>query len=223
MGQVSISVNLFPLTPVTDDIPLFFTPETSSTRGLDASTALEFVRALRIATDISRLSTIASIYQAGESLHELFDKVCVIYEGRMVYFGPANRARQYFIDMGYEPANRQTTPDFLVAVTDPNGRIVRSGVDPASIPRTAEEFAAYFLASDMGKLNRQDMESYELEHVGKPERVEQFKQSYRAEHARHTNKKSPYTISLPMQARAVMVRRLQIIKGNKATQIVNLV
>ena len=80
-----------------------------------ASTALEFVQALRIATDVARMTTIVSIYQAGESLYELFDKVCVIYEGRMAYFGPANKARQYFIDLGYEPANRQTTADFLVA------------------------------------------------------------------------------------------------------------
>ena len=61
------------------------------------------------------MTTIVSIYQAGESPYNLFDKVCVIYEGRMVYFGSANSARQYFIDMGYEPANRQTTADFLVA------------------------------------------------------------------------------------------------------------
>lgn len=61
------------------------------------------------------MTTVVSIYQAGESLYELFDKVCVIYEGKMVYFGPANKAREYFIEMGYEPANRQTTADFLVA------------------------------------------------------------------------------------------------------------
>ena len=102
------------------DLPfLLFMPsltviECSSTRGLDSSTALEFVRALRIATDIVHLSTVVSIYQAGEQLYELFDKVCVIYEGRMAYYGPANRARQYFIDLGYEPAHRQTTADFLV-------------------------------------------------------------------------------------------------------------
>ena len=84
-------------------------------RPFSASTALEFVQALRIATDIARMTTIVSIYQAGESLYELFDKVCVVYEGRMAYFGPANKARQYFIDLGYEPANRQTTADFLVA------------------------------------------------------------------------------------------------------------
>ena len=63
------------------------------------------------------MTTIMSIYQAGEPLYALFDKVCVIYEGRMAYYGPAKLARQYFIDMGYEPANRQTTADFLVAGT----------------------------------------------------------------------------------------------------------
>lgn len=73
------------------------------------------MRALRIATDLLHLSTIISIYQAGEQLYETFDKVCIVYDGKMAYFGPANQARQYFIDMGYEPAHRQTTADFLVA------------------------------------------------------------------------------------------------------------
>ena len=87
----------------------------SSTRGLDASTALEFARALRIATDVARLTTIVSIYQAGENLYQHFDKVCVLYEGRMAYFGRADQARQYFLNLGFEPAHRQTTADFLVA------------------------------------------------------------------------------------------------------------
>jgi len=65
----------------------------NSTRGLDSSTALEFGRALRIATDTFEGAAVASLYQASENLYELFDKVCVIYEGRMAYFGPADRAR----------------------------------------------------------------------------------------------------------------------------------
>ena len=69
---------------------------------MDASTALEFVRALRIATDVTHQTTVVSIYQAGESLYEYFDKVCVIYEGRMAYFGKANEAKQYFIDLGFQ-------------------------------------------------------------------------------------------------------------------------
>ncbi|KAI0943006.1 hypothetical protein AcW1_002753 [Taiwanofungus camphoratus] len=193
----------------------------NSTRGLDASTALEFVQALRLATDICRLSTIVSIYQAGESLYELFDKVCVIYEGRMAYFGPADRARQYFIDMGYEPANRQTTADFLVAITDPKGRILRSGFESRA-PRNAIEFADTFKQSEFAALNRQDMEEYRAEVSGQPQRSSIYKQSYRAEHARTTPPSSPFIISIPMQVRALMLRRVQVIQGALAAQAISL-
>ncbi|KAH7929028.1 hypothetical protein BV22DRAFT_1057873 [Leucogyrophana mollusca] len=193
----------------------------NSTRGLDASTAVEFVRALRIATDIARLSTIVSIYQAGESLYEMFDKVCVIYDGRMIYFGPANQARQYFVAMGYSPANRQTTADFLVAVTDPLGRNVRPNVTPP--PATASEFEDYYKKSAEMKVNREDIETFRGEFVGKDHLVSAFQESTRAERARHTRDNSPYTISIPMQIRAVMTRRVQIMRGSIAAQLINTV
>ncbi|TFK38228.1 pleiotropic drug resistance ABC transporter [Crucibulum laeve] len=193
----------------------------NSTRGLDASTALEFGRALRIGTDLERNTTIVSIYQAGETLYQLFDKVCVIYEGRMAYFGRADQAKEYFINMGYEPVNRQTTPDFLVAVTDPNGRIPRAGF--SNIPRTAVEFADHFQKSRAGELNREEIRTYKQAHVGSPEQVHAYRESVWAERSRHANKKSPYTISIPMQAKAVMLRRAQILSGNNTATIANLV
>ncbi|KAF9449781.1 pleiotropic drug resistance ABC transporter [Macrolepiota fuliginosa MF-IS2] len=191
----------------------------NSTRGLDASTALEFVQALRVATDTFRLTTIVSIYQAGESLYKHFDKVCVIYEGKMAYFGPADRARQYFIDLGYQPANRQTTADFLVAATDPNGRIARPGFHP---PQTATEFADQFKNSELGKLNRQEIDEYTLEFVGKPDRADAYKQSARRELAKGSRKKSPYLLSIPQQIQAVMRRRVQILRGNMLLTGLNL-
>lgn len=184
----------------------------NSTRGLDASTALEFVSALRIATNTFNLTSILSLYQAGESLYKQFDKVCVLYEGRMAYFGPADQTKKYFMDMGYEPANRQTTADFLVSVTNPMARIPRPGV--ASIPRTAAEFAAYFNQSELGGANKADIDSYHAKFVGKPERVVAYTKSAQEEHAKGFRKTSPYMISILMQVRAVMRRRLQILKGN---------
>lgn len=50
----------------------------NSTRGLDSSTALEYCKALRIATDLAGLTTVVCLYQAGDSLVELFDKVSYI-------------------------------------------------------------------------------------------------------------------------------------------------
>jgi ATP-binding cassette subfamily G (WHITE) protein 2 (SNQ2) len=193
----------------------------NSTRGLDASTALEFVRALRIATDVARQTTVVSIYQAGEQLYELFDKVCVIYEGKMAYFGPANQARQYFIDMGYQPVDRQTTADFLVAVTDPNGRGLRPGLSSPP-PGNAEEFAEHFRRSALGAVNAADIDAYRTELTGQQSRADAYKLSAQAERGKHARKESPYTISVMQQTRAVMTRRVQIIKGDIGAQAIQL-
>ena len=42
----------------------------NSTRGLDASTTLEYCRSLRVLTNLAKVSTIVTIYQAGEGLFE---------------------------------------------------------------------------------------------------------------------------------------------------------
>jgi ATP-binding cassette subfamily G (WHITE) protein 2 (SNQ2) len=47
----------------------------NATRGLDSSTSLEYVQSLRVAADITKVTTVVSLYQAGESLWEEFDKV----------------------------------------------------------------------------------------------------------------------------------------------------
>lgn len=149
----------------------------------------------------------------------------------MAYYGPADQARQYFIDMGYEPANRQTTADFLVSVTDPHGRIKRkasstsssssaasSSSCPIPTPHIASEFAHYYKNSSISKLNVADMEAYREEFIGKSQIATAYKESARAEHAKNARLKSPYTISVPMQVKAVMVRRAQIIQGNYTAQ-----
>jgi len=68
-----------------------------------------------------------------------------------------------------------------VAVTDPNARIPREGV--TNQPRTAAEFAEYFKQSKLGKENRSEVDTYIEERVGKPELVQVYSESARAEFA----------------------------------------
>lgn len=106
-------------------------------------------------------------------------------------------------------------------VTDPHGRAPRAGFE-ARAPRTAAEFAAYYNESGIALSNRKDMERYRDEFVGKPDRVLEYKTSAKAEHAKTAHPKSPYITSIPMQCRALIVRRLQIIKGGIALQAIQL-
>lgn len=104
-------------------------------------------------------------------------------------------------------------------MTDTSARKVREDFK-GRVPRTPEEFASTFLASGAGADNRADIESYRTECVGKPERRLAYRESASAEHATTSRKGSAYTISIPMQARAVMLRRLQILRGNIATEVI---
>lgn len=85
----------------------------NSTRGLDASTALDFVKCLRIMTDVLGQTTFVTLYQASESIYRLFDKVLIIDQGRQVFYGPPSEARAYFEGLGYKPLPRQSTADYL--------------------------------------------------------------------------------------------------------------
>lgn len=73
----------------------------NSTRGLDANTALDYAKSLRVMTDVSNRTTFVTLYQAGESIYEVMDKVLLIEEGRMLYQGPASEAKAYFEDLGF--------------------------------------------------------------------------------------------------------------------------
>lgn len=102
-------------------------------------------------------------------------------------------------------------------VTDPNGRIPRSPTPPHPVPRTASEFASYFLRHPISEANNLDMRSYHDEFIGKQSRRDTYRHSALLEHAKHTRDGSPYLISIPMQARALMLRRVQILLGDQFT------
>ena len=187
----------------------------NSSRGLDASTALEFVTALRISTNIAQLTTVASIYQAGENLAQLFDKVIVLNQGRMVYFGPFEQATSYFKSIGYLPQDRQTTADFLVACTDANGRRLNPEFQ-GFIPLTADEQVEAFRNSPIGQANRVEVENYiaALLMEQTKDNAHRYVGLARDERAKHTAHQSKYLLSWPMQVRLAVKRRALVALGD---------
>lgn len=186
----------------------------NATRGLDASTALEFARAIRTSTDILKTTAFVSIYQAGENIYECFDKVTVLYHGRQIYFGSAKRAKKYFEDMGWECPARQTTAEFLTALTDPIGRFAKEGWEN-KVPQTAEEFEAYWLRSNEYKELLQEIQDYNNS-IDADETRQMYYKSITQEKMKGARKKSPYTISYLHQLKLCSIRSAQQIWGDKA-------
>jgi ATP-binding cassette subfamily G (WHITE) protein 2 (SNQ2) len=132
----------------------------NSTRGLDASTALDYAKSLRLLTDIMKMTTFVSLYQAGEGIYEQFDKVLVLNDSHVVYFGPAKEARQYMVGLGYKDLPRQTTADYLSGCTDPNERQFADGKDEDSVPSSPEKMEEAFMGSQIRQRMMQDKDEY---------------------------------------------------------------
>ena len=185
----------------------------NSTRGLDSATALEFIKYLKIGADLSDASIFVSLYQASQDAYDLFDKVTVLYEGRQIYFGSTKTARQFFENMGYMCVDRQTTADFLTSLTSPSERVVRPGFEH-KVPRTADEFAAYWEQSQEYRELMGDIAIFNINFpLGGPS-VDNFRASRVAEQAKLTREKSPYNLSFPMQVSLCTKRGFQRLLGD---------
>lgn len=165
----------------------------NSTRGLDASTALEYVQSIRSLTNMAHISTAVALYQAGESLYNLFDKVLLIDQGQCLYYGSADTAKKYFQDLGFDCPERWTTADFLTSVSDEHERSIRPGFEHR-IPRSAEQFAEAFKNSEVYKRNLEDIRDFE-------QQVEAQRRERLANQSKATQKKN-YTIPFHRQVLA---------------------
>jgi ABC-type multidrug transport system permease subunit len=177
----------------------------NSTRGLDSANAIEFCKTLRLQTELFGHTACVSIYQAPQSAYDLFDKAVVLYEGYQIFFGRAEEAKQYFIDLGFECPARATTPDFLTSMTSPLERIIRPGFE-GKAPRSPEEFSAAWKKSAQYQALQAEIEEYNREHpIGGSDAVA-FRESKRAQQAKSQRLKSPFTLSYMQQVQLCLWR-----------------
>ncbi|KAL4812200.1 ABC-2 type transporter-domain-containing protein [Aspergillus spinulosporus] len=193
----------------------------NSTRGLDSATAVEFVRAVRLAADVFEVAAVVSLYQAPQEAYDLFDMVTVLYEGRQIYFGPVSKAQEYFVEMGYYRPDRQTVPDFLTSLTSLHERRVRPGYEDM-VPKTADEFAARWQESKLRRDLLREISAFEQQYpLGGPT-AEEFRRARLAEKSSMMTSKSPYTISIPQQVALCVRRGIQRIDGDKTFPIITI-
>lgn len=194
----------------------------NSTRGLDSSTALEFVKNLHLSTQFCGSTAVVAIYQASQAIYDIFDKAIVLYEGRQIYFGSAADGKRFFIEMGFECPERQTTADFLTSLSSPSERTVRKGFEHL-VPRTPDEFAARWKQSAERKQVVADLEAFENEYPLGEGKLEEFARSRRAEKANCARKTSPYTLSYPMQVALCLRRGFLRLKGDMSMTMTTII
>ncbi|TLD33327.1 hypothetical protein PspLS_00132 [Pyricularia sp. CBS 133598] len=185
----------------------------NSTRGLDSANAIEFCKTLRLQTRLFQTTACVSIYQAPQSAYDMFDKAVVLYEGYQIYFGRADEAKQYFVNLGFECPARATTPDFLTSMTSPQERIVRPGFE-GKAPRTPEEFAIAWENSAEYTALQADIEDYKSTHPINGPDAEAFRKSRAAQQGRGQRPNSPYTLSFYEQTKLCLWRGWKRLLGD---------
>ena len=192
----------------------------NSTRGLDSATALDFTRALRIASNLEGMVNAVAIYQASQAIYDMFDKATVLYEGRQIYFGPASEAKAYFEDMGWYCPPRQTTGDFLTSVTNPEERKAREGFE-SKVPRTPDEFEAFWEASQACTNSLREIRDHDFEVCDST--LQEWKERHQEMQAKHLRPNSPYVISVPMMISLCSKRAYHRIMNDKISTVTTVI
>lgn len=189
----------------------------NSTRGLDASTALEYTRAIRAMTDQFGLASIVTLYQAGNGIYDLFDKVLVLDEGKQIYYGPRAEARPFMEKLGFLCDDAANVADFLTGVVVPTERKIKEGFE-GQFPRTNEAIRERYLESSIR--TKMDRELSYPESTRAKEWTAEFQGATHADKAKGLPKKSPTTVSFQSQVKACVIRQYQILWGDRSTFLI---
>lgn len=180
----------------------------NATRGLDASTALEYTRACRKLSDSEGKINVMSLYQAGNGIYDLFDKVTVIAEGHLLYYGPRSDARSYFESLGFEHIDGANTADYLTAVTSSVERRIRPG-HVGFVPSTALELSAIYADSAVCRNMQAELAGHLMDQVGNTRSTEATLDKNRAAKHKGVGSRSPTVTSFTTQVKAALIREYQ--------------
>lgn len=185
----------------------------NSTRGLDSANALEFCKTLNLMAKYAGTTCAVAIYQASQSAYDVFDKVTLLYEGRQIYFGPTDEAKDFFTNLGFQCPERQTTADFLTSLTSPAERVVKDGYEK-TVPRTPDEFVLAWKNSVAYRKLQKEIADYDGQYPLDGEALQKFVNSRKAMQSKSQRAKSPYTMSVVEQVNLCVRRGFQRLKGD---------
>ncbi|PNY27563.1 Brefeldin A resistance protein [Tolypocladium capitatum] len=189
----------------------------NSTRGLDASTALEYAKAIRAMTDVLGLASIVTLYQAGNGIYNLFDKVLVLDRGKEMYYGPMKTARPFMEGLGFICDDGANVADYLTGVTVPTERRVRTELE-LTFPRTADAIRARYEASPIHEQMKAEY-GYPSSDEAK-EKTKLFRDGVAMEKHKGLPAESPMTVGFAGQVRACVTRQHQILWGDRASFLI---
>jgi len=116
------------------------------TTGLDSFTSLEVMSAVRNMTNMNQAVTLCTIHQPSTELFELFDRLLLLANGRVLYFGPTSGVIDYFMSCpwGFDYQVTSNPADFIISIA--TGSKTKSG--------SLSELLDYYKKTDLYESNK---------------------------------------------------------------------
>ncbi|KAJ2377139.1 hypothetical protein IW150_001565 [Coemansia sp. RSA 2607] len=166
--RVSIGTEL-----LTDPKLLFLDEPTS---GLDSNSSEMVVELVKKITIEQNTAAFMTIHQPNARIFNLFDKVILLSQGSVVYFGPTSESINYFASIGYQCPMHENPADYFVDLMTLDYREEESLAESkARVNSLVESFAVYSSQLDTradGKPNKYLQESVETSYANIAEDVE---------------------------------------------------
>jgi hypothetical protein len=179
--------------------------------------ALEYTKAIRAMTDVLGLSSIVTLYQAGNGIYNLFDKVLVLDEGKEIYYGPMKEARPFMENLGFICGDGANVADFLTGITVPTERAVRPECE-GTFPRNAESLRDLYKRSPIYERMIAEYD-YPITEIAR-EKTQRFQEAVKMDKDKRLPASSAMTVGFAEQVKACVQRQYQILWGDKATFII---
>lgn len=168
-------------------------------------------------TDVLGLASIVTLYQAGNGIYNLFDKVLVLDEGKEIYYGPMKEARPFMEGLGFVCADGANVGDFLTGVTVPTERQVRPDFQDR-FPRNADAILEEYLKSTVHDAMKAEYSYPTLAET--KERTDEFIKGVAHEKSKWLPSSSPMNVGFNTQVKVCVQRQYQIVFGDKASFII---
>lgn len=132
------------------------------TNGLDATTALEICKLVRVAVETQGLASVTTLLQPSPEVFHTFHRLILLtQDGQVAYSGKTAGAMSHFESLGLVKPNEMSEAEFLLrCATEPTAFWDSGGDIPNTISSSAE-LASSFHNSEAGSLVLQELEQAE--------------------------------------------------------------
>eukprot|EP00191_Tetraselmis_sp_GSL018_P024921 CAMPEP_0177626464 /NCGR_PEP_ID=MMETSP0419_2-20121207/30668_1 /TAXON_ID=582737 /ORGANISM="Tetraselmis sp., Strain GSL018" /LENGTH=638 /DNA_ID=CAMNT_0019127521 /DNA_START=142 /DNA_END=2059 /DNA_ORIENTATION=- len=124
------------------------------TSGLDSFQAQSVLEALRGLAEMGRTVVIV-IHQPRSSIFQMFDRLCVLSQGRALYMGVAAKSADHFAQIGFPCPQNFNTADFILDLVSIDSRTPESEANTAE---RVEKLARHFEEQSRDKMNNVEVQ-----------------------------------------------------------------